>query len=180
MELYASRHPHRPLPTRPTFIDLFRRFCTTGSVHLPRRTTKAIVDEDIEIDVVACVTSMPELSIRQIADKCGRSIDARIEMAPSGSHLSKKTAKERAREYKHADFYEDGEQLTIAASRLLTSTSGAAVIVRMPKQGTPLSEKVAKNNQKTERGVQERRESKVDCKRWNPQSRLVKRGTTFF
>ncbi|KAH6921316.1 hypothetical protein HPB50_027703 [Hyalomma asiaticum] len=65
------------------------------------------------------------------------------------------------------------EQLTIAASRLLTSTSGAAVIVRMPKQGTPLSEKVAKNNQKTERGVQERRESKVDCKRWNPQSRLV-------
>ncbi|XP_029838776.2 uncharacterized protein LOC115322563 [Ixodes scapularis] len=29
-------------------------------------------------------------------------------MAPSGSHLSKKTAKERAREYKHASFYEDG------------------------------------------------------------------------
>lgn len=74
MELYASRHPHRPLPTRPTFTNLFRRFCTTGSVHLPRRTRKAIVDEDFEIDVVACVTSMPELSIRQIADQCGRSI----------------------------------------------------------------------------------------------------------
>ncbi|KAL1472754.1 hypothetical protein MTO96_022791 [Rhipicephalus appendiculatus] len=29
-------------------------------------------------------------------------------MAPSGSHLSKKTAKERAREFKHAEFYEDG------------------------------------------------------------------------
>ncbi|KAL1428207.1 hypothetical protein MTO96_002611 [Rhipicephalus appendiculatus] len=29
-------------------------------------------------------------------------------MAPSGSHLSKKTVKERAREYKHAEFYEDG------------------------------------------------------------------------
>ncbi|KAH8040006.1 hypothetical protein HPB51_009262 [Rhipicephalus microplus] len=53
MELYASRHPHRPLPTRPTFTNLFRRFCTTGSVHLPRRTRKAIVDEDFEIDVVA-------------------------------------------------------------------------------------------------------------------------------
>ncbi|KAH6936858.1 hypothetical protein HPB50_023800 [Hyalomma asiaticum] len=45
-----------------------------GSVHLPRRTTKAIVDEDFEIDVVACVTSMPERSIRQIAGKCGRSV----------------------------------------------------------------------------------------------------------
>ncbi|KAL3220077.1 hypothetical protein MRX96_030090 [Rhipicephalus microplus] len=29
-------------------------------------------------------------------------------MAPSGSHLSKKTARKRAREYKHAEFYEDG------------------------------------------------------------------------
>lgn len=31
-----------------------------------------------------------------------------VEMALSRSHLSKKTAKERAREYKHASFYEDG------------------------------------------------------------------------
>ncbi|KAH6934880.1 hypothetical protein HPB50_001581 [Hyalomma asiaticum] len=75
MELYASRHPHRPLPTRPTFTNLFRRFCTTGSVHLQRRTTKAIVDEDIEIDIVACVTSMPELSIRQIADNAERPVE---------------------------------------------------------------------------------------------------------
>ncbi|KAL3189935.1 hypothetical protein MRX96_020273 [Rhipicephalus microplus] len=37
-------------------------------------------------------------------------------MAPSGSHLSKKTARKRARKYKHAKFYEDRGVLFCRAS----------------------------------------------------------------
>ncbi|KAH7971949.1 hypothetical protein HPB52_004380 [Rhipicephalus sanguineus] len=40
---------------------------------------------------------------------------------------------------------ESVQQLTIAASQLLTSASGVTVIVRMPEQGTNVSEKVARN-----------------------------------
>ncbi|KAL1469540.1 hypothetical protein MTO96_024953 [Rhipicephalus appendiculatus] len=79
-------------------------------------------------------------------------------MAPSGSHLSKKTAKERAREYKHAEFYEDGGVLFCracarAVDHCCKSTSRATVIARMLEQGTPLNKKVAKNHRKTGAGA---------------------------
>lgn len=71
--LYGARYPHRPLPSRSTFITTFRRFCTTGSVHRQRQKSDTVINEDFEIDVLACVTSMPEISIRQIANESGRS-----------------------------------------------------------------------------------------------------------
>ncbi|XP_075558725.1 uncharacterized protein LOC142590468 [Dermacentor variabilis] len=105
-------------------------------------------------------------------------------MTPTGPHLSK-TAKQRGREFKNASFYEDAgvlscrvcaREVDLQRKQLLTSTSRATVIVRMQKQETLPSKKVARNRRKTVLGVQECQESKADCKRWNPQLPLARRG----
>lgn len=71
--LYAAQHPGRRVPARATFVSIFNRFRTTGSVHAQRRKRPASATEDFDIDVLAYVAVRPEASVREIASADGAS-----------------------------------------------------------------------------------------------------------
>lgn len=71
--LYAAQHPGRRVPARSTFVSVFNRFRTTGSVHAQRRKRPASATDVFDIDVLAYVAVRPEASVREIASAYGAS-----------------------------------------------------------------------------------------------------------
>lgn len=71
--LYASSHPDRQVPSHGTFVNVYQKFRTTGSVCCTRSRKQEVVSEDFEIDVLAYFAMCPEASIRNAAGQCGRS-----------------------------------------------------------------------------------------------------------
>lgn len=71
--LYAAQHPGCRVPARPTFVSIFNRFRTTGSVHAQKRKRPASATDDFDSDVLAYVAVRPEASVREIASAYGAS-----------------------------------------------------------------------------------------------------------
>ncbi|KAH7940417.1 hypothetical protein HPB49_000178 [Dermacentor silvarum] len=69
--LCAAQDPGCRVQARPTFVSIFNRFRTTGSVHARKRKRPASETDDFDSDVLAYVAVRPEASVRDIASAYG-------------------------------------------------------------------------------------------------------------